>query len=85
MCIVAGEIDTASAVVLSDFIKRGVDNFPAEKYGLVMWNHGESWLAFGHDSEPEPVTFMTSVEIEVHACLYECLCTLSMYTCEYTR
>ena len=40
-----GEPDT-----LSDFITYAMSHFPAQKYGLIMWDHGGGAIAgFGHD------------------------------------
>ena len=40
-----GEPDT-----LADFVSYAMEHFPAEKYGLVMWDHGGGAIAgFGHD------------------------------------
>ncbi len=35
-----GEINTGDPIVLSDFIYYSITNFPAERYMLVLWNHG---------------------------------------------
>jgi hypothetical protein len=38
------------AETLTDFLKWGIANYPAEQYGLVMWNHGSgSVKGFGAD------------------------------------
>lgn len=40
-----GEPDT-----LADFITFALENYPARKYGLIMWDHGGGAIAgFGHD------------------------------------
>jgi hypothetical protein len=36
-------LDMGSPTVLNDFIKWGKTNFPADRYALVMWNHGNGW------------------------------------------
>lgn len=38
-----GKTDSGSPVVLSDFVKWAVDEFPARRYALVLWNHGNGW------------------------------------------
>jgi hypothetical protein len=38
-----GETDTGDPSVLTDFIVWGVRTFPAERYALVIWNHGSGW------------------------------------------
>lgn len=38
-----GETDSGSPQVLSDFITWAAANSPAERYALVLWNHGGGW------------------------------------------
>lgn len=38
-----GEIDTGDPRNLIDFIQWGAKNYPAERYLLVLWNHGAGW------------------------------------------
>ncbi len=38
-----GEIDLGDYREIVKFVKFGKENFPAEKYGLVIWNHGGGW------------------------------------------
>lgn len=38
-----GETNTGDPAVLADFIIWGIANFPAQHYGLVIWNHGSGW------------------------------------------
>ncbi len=45
-----GQLDTTDPKTLSDFIRWGVDNYPAERYMLVLWNHGAGPVyGFGYD------------------------------------
>jgi len=37
------EINTGDPQALLDFIIWSSQNYPAEKYGLVLWNHGSGW------------------------------------------
>ena len=37
--------------VLKDFIKWGMTKYPAERYGLVLWNHGGQFLGYGGDTQ----------------------------------
>ena len=37
--------------VLKDFIKWGMAKYPAERYGLVLWNHGGQFLGYGGDTQ----------------------------------
>ena len=38
-----GETDSGSPEVLLDFISWAVEDYPAERYALVLWNHGGGW------------------------------------------
>ena len=38
-----GEINMGEASTLIDFIEYGISNYPADKYALIIWNHGSGW------------------------------------------
>jgi hypothetical protein len=38
-----GEVDMGDVNVMVDFLKWGVENYPAKRYALVVWNHGSGW------------------------------------------
>jgi hypothetical protein len=38
-----GETDCGAPEVLSDFICWTAENYPAERYALVLWSHGSAW------------------------------------------
>ena len=38
-----GEVDSGAPETFIDFIRWGVENYPAEKYAFIIWNHGWSW------------------------------------------
>jgi hypothetical protein len=38
-----GETDSGSPEVLLDFVDWAAEEFPAERYALVLWNHGGGW------------------------------------------
>jgi hypothetical protein len=38
-----GRLDTGDARCLIDFVRWGVRQYPAERYALVLWNHGQGW------------------------------------------
>lgn len=49
-----GEINNGDPQTLIDFALWGATNYPAEKYGLVMWNHGGAWIGgFGGDESTQ--------------------------------
>ena len=41
------EADMGSAQTLADFISWGAAQCPAEKYGLILWDHGGGFTGFG--------------------------------------
>ena len=38
-----GETDSGSPEVLSSFITWAHENYPADRYALILWNHGGGW------------------------------------------
>ncbi len=38
-----GETDCGDPQVLLNFVKWAAEEYPAERYGLVLWNHGGGW------------------------------------------
>lgn len=37
------ETDSGDPKVLIDFVLWAVDKYPADRYGLILWNHGNGW------------------------------------------
>lgn len=37
------ETNTGDPAVLTDFLNWGIQNYPAEHYFLILWNHGNGW------------------------------------------
>ena len=38
-----GETNTGDPKALLDFIQWGIKKYPAERYAVVLWNHGQGW------------------------------------------
>lgn len=38
-----GEINTGDPKTLSEFLAWGFKNYPAERYAVILWNHGAGW------------------------------------------
>lgn len=38
-----GETDSGDPAVLLDFVRWARESYPAERYALVLWNHGGGW------------------------------------------
>lgn len=60
-----GETNNGDTQTLIDFAEWAVTNYPAEKYALVFWNHGGTWIGgFGGDESTEDHDGMNMVEID---------------------
>lgn len=46
-----GEQNMGDPAVLADFIRWGVQNYPANHYALVLWNHGAGWQGVSFDND----------------------------------
>ncbi|NTU84690.1 MAG: forkhead-associated protein, partial [Chloroflexales bacterium] len=44
-----GELNMGDQGTLADFIEWGVGAYPAERYALIIWDHGASWLGIASD------------------------------------
>lgn len=38
-----GDTNTGDPQILYEFVKWAVDNYPADRYALILWNHGSGW------------------------------------------
>ena len=38
-----GDTNTGDPKILYDFVKWAADNHPADRYALILWNHGSGW------------------------------------------
>lgn len=45
-----GELDMTDPTVLQNFITWGVQNYPANHYALILWNHGGGWESTNYTS-----------------------------------
>ncbi len=39
-----GETDSGDPAVLLDFLSWAAEEYPAKRYALVLWNHGNGWI-----------------------------------------
>jgi hypothetical protein len=53
-----GDTNTGDPQVLHDFIRWAVENYPADHYFLILWNHGSGWWedAKSRAAAPQPRT-----------------------------
>ena len=38
-----GDTNTGDPQILYDFVKWAADSYPADRYALILWNHGSGW------------------------------------------
>jgi hypothetical protein len=55
-----GSTDTGDPKVLQSFIEWGINNYPAEHYMVVVWNHGNGW-----DDEDVYRTAKRTMKVEI--------------------
>ncbi|NNJ10648.1 FHA domain-containing protein [Chloroflexales bacterium ZM16-3] len=48
-----GEQNMGDPDVLADFVSWGISNYPAQRYALIIWDHGASWLGIASDDTSE--------------------------------
>ena len=60
-----GETNNGDAQTLIDFALWGAETYPAEKYALIFWNHGGTWIGgFGGDESTEDHDGMNVPELQ---------------------
>lgn len=52
-----GLVDMGSAKTLAEFIKWGVTNYPAKKYFINVWNHGNGWHFTSSGFKPTDLSY----------------------------
>jgi hypothetical protein len=48
-----GDINTGDPKLLADFITRGITDYPADNYALIVSDHGASWPGVGGDESSD--------------------------------
>lgn len=48
-----GEQNMGDPAVLADFVAWGIETYPAQRYALIIWDHGASWLGVASDDTSE--------------------------------
>ena len=60
-----GQLDTTDPATLSDFISWGVENYPADRYLLLLWDHGAGPVyGFGYDEFQSDYAALTLDEMK---------------------
>ena len=62
------EVNTGDPAVLRDFIVRSVTTYPADRYALVIWNHGTGWLDTDAYAVVSPAVSLRGVERKIEGC-----------------
>lgn len=56
-----GELNMGDPAVLADFIEWGITNYPAERYALVIWDHGAAWFGVASDDTDEDMLTLPDI------------------------
>lgn len=56
-----GEQCMGDKKTLADFLKWGVNTYPADNVVVVIWNHGAGWIGIAHDEETDKMLSMPDV------------------------
>ncbi|RRR78522.1 MAG: forkhead-associated protein, partial [Candidatus Viridilinea halotolerans] len=56
-----GELNMGDADVLADFIEWGITNYPAERYALIIWDHGASWIGVASDDTDDDMLTLPDI------------------------
>lgn len=60
-----GETNNGEPQTLIDFAAWAVETYPADKYALILWNHGGTWIGgFGGDESTEDHDGMNLIELD---------------------
>ena len=46
-----GEQNMGDPQVLADFVSWGIQSFPANRYALILWDHGAGWSGIAYDGD----------------------------------
>lgn len=61
-----GQLDTTIPSTLSDFIRWGAENYPADRYILILWDHGGGPVyGFGYDEYQTYDSALTIDEMQI--------------------
>jgi len=50
-----GEVDMGDPNVLREFIEWGKQNYPANRFAVIVWNHGSGWRTASSTSQEEDI------------------------------
>jgi hypothetical protein len=55
------ETDMGNPKTFSEFLAWGVQKYPAKKYAVIVWNHGNGWQGISYDDNPKSHLTMTEL------------------------
>jgi len=55
--LILPETNTGDPAVLTDFLKWSLANYPADRYMLVLWNHGGGWWEDARSGQKKRLSF----------------------------
>jgi hypothetical protein len=58
-----GEVNMGEAGTLASFVTWGLGQYPADRVGLILWDHGGGWSSFGGD-ESHGMDMLTMAELK---------------------
>jgi len=58
-----GEVNMADPATLAAFVNWGIGNYPAARYFLVLWDHGDGWQGVVVDDDPVVGDRLTALEL----------------------
>jgi hypothetical protein len=59
-----GEVDSGAPETLADFAIWAMTNYPAQKYALILSDHGAGWVGGWNDNAPDEGSSLTINEID---------------------
>jgi hypothetical protein len=58
-----GEVNMGDPAELTEFLVWGITNYPANRYALVMWDHGAGWIGVAFDDTTSDGDGITMLEM----------------------
>ncbi len=56
-----GERNMGDPDTLIDFLVWGIENYPAQRYAIILWDHGASWLGIASDDTDSDVLSLPEI------------------------
>ncbi|WP_322496285.1 clostripain-related cysteine peptidase, partial [Chloroflexus sp.] len=56
-----GERNMGDLATLNEFLIWGIENYPAKRYAIILWDHGASWLGIANDDTDGDVLILPEI------------------------